>query len=66
MPRDAISSEERRRRQAAVNFARANVGLEGFKLSEASETSALKFINGEITLADFVRLPPSGDKKHQL
>lgn len=50
-----ISTADRRRREAAVNFARASVGLEGFKPSKESEANALRFINGEIELADFVR-----------
>jgi hypothetical protein len=45
---------ERRKRQEAVNFARANVGLEGFKPSEDAEQRAARFIAGEIELADYV------------
>jgi hypothetical protein len=39
---------ERRKRQEAVNFARANVGLEGFKPSPEDEALAVRYINGEI------------------
>ena len=46
---------ERRKRQKAINFARANVGLEGFKLSEAEEQRAARFVAGEIDLAEFVK-----------
>ena len=51
---DAISAAERRRRENAVSFARASVGLEGFKPSEADEARARRFISGEIQLAEFV------------
>ena len=49
-----ITEAERRKRQEAVNFARASVGLEGFKLSEAEEQRAARFVAGEIDLAEFV------------
>ncbi len=51
---EPISEAKRRKRQEAVNFARANVGLEGFKPSEDAEQRAARFIAGEIELADFV------------
>ncbi|PRE43865.1 antitoxin VbhA family protein [Burkholderia multivorans] len=51
----AISDTERRRREEAVNYARSSVGLEGFKISEAEEQHARRFINGEIELAEFVK-----------
>ena len=50
-----ITEAERRKRQEAVNFARASVGLEGFKPSEADEQRAARFVAGEIDLADFVK-----------
>ena len=49
-----ITEAERRKRQEAVNFARASVGLEGFKPSEAVEQQAARFVGGEIDLAEFV------------
>jgi hypothetical protein len=49
-----ITDAERRKRQEAVNFARANVGLEGFKPSEEAEQRAARFVAGEIDLAEFV------------
>ncbi len=52
--RPAISETERRRRQEACDYARASVGLEGFKLSQADEEHAARFIAGEIDLAEFV------------
>jgi len=51
-----ITAEERRRRQEAVDYARASVGLEGFKLSEADEAHAERFINGEIDINEFVKV----------
>ena len=50
-----ITDDERRKRQEAVNYARASVGLEGFKPSEANEQRAARFVAGEIDLADFVK-----------
>lgn len=52
----AISEAERKRREEAVNYARASVGLEGFKLSPADEVHAKRFISGEIELSEFVKL----------
>jgi len=49
-----ITEDERRKRQRAVNYARASVGLEGFKPSQADEEHAARFVAGEIDLADFV------------
>ena len=49
-----ITEAERRKRREAVNFARANVGLEGFKPSEEAEQRAARFVAGEIDLAEFV------------
>ena len=51
-----ISAAERKRRENAVNYGRSSVGLEGFKLSKADEKHAQRFINGEIELADFVKV----------
>lgn len=48
-------TEQRRKRQNAVSYARASVGLEGFKPSEACERQAAWFIAGEIDLAEFVK-----------
>ncbi|HCT9233315.1 TPA: antitoxin VbhA family protein [Escherichia coli] len=57
-----ISDAERDRRVAAVNYARASVGLEGFSLSAADEEHAQRFINGEIDLTNFVQ--PRSDLAH--
>lgn len=52
---EPITEAERRRRQQAADFARASVGLEGFKPSEAEEQRAARFVAGEIDLAEFVK-----------
>jgi len=51
-----ISQAERKRREDAVNYGDASVGLEGLKLSAADEAHAKRFIDGEIDLSEFVRL----------
>lgn len=43
------------RRQSAVSYARASVGLEGFSLSETDEAHAQRFIDGQISLQEFVQ-----------
>jgi predicted transcriptional regulator len=50
-----ISDAERRRRQAAVDFAQASVGLEGFKISPEEEAHAQRYIDGDIDLEEYVR-----------
>ena len=50
-----ITEEEKARRQEAVNYAIASVGLSGFKVSAADVHHAERFINGEIDLAEFVQ-----------
>ncbi|WP_247604694.1 antitoxin VbhA family protein [Alcaligenes faecalis] len=50
-----ITSAERDRRVAAVNYARASVGSEGFSLSAADEEHAQRFISGDIDLEEFVQ-----------
>lgn len=49
-----ITEAKRRKRQEAADFARASVGLEGFKISEEVEQKTARFIAGEIDLAEFV------------
>lgn len=53
----AISTEERQRREEAANFARASVGLEGFKISAECEARTQRYINGEIELDQFLKMP---------
>ena len=48
---DIISAVERQRRENAVNFARASVGLEGFKVTDEYAALTQRFINGEIEFA---------------
>jgi hypothetical protein len=43
-----------RNRESAVNFARASLGLEGLTPTIAEQVRARNFINGEISLADFM------------
>ena len=50
-----IPGAERDRRVAAVNYARASAGLEGFSLGAADEEHAQRFINGDIDLEKFVQ-----------
>jgi type IV secretory pathway VirB4 component len=54
-PHKTISDTERSRRQSAVNYARASVGLEGFSLSEADEAHAQRFVDGQISLQELVQ-----------
>lgn len=51
-----ISDAERDRRVTAVNDARASVGLAGFSLSGADAAHAQRFIDGEVSLNELVRL----------
>jgi hypothetical protein len=48
---------QRRKRQDAVNFARASVGLEGFRNSPEDEAIAKRFVDGEIDFSEFMRVP---------
>jgi predicted DNA-binding protein len=50
-----ISPAERRRRQEAVDFARASVGLEGFVISAEREEASRRFIAGEIDMEGYFR-----------
>lgn len=49
------SSAERRRRENAVNFARASVALEGFKCHEEDEELYRRFVAGEISISDVTK-----------
>lgn len=58
IPNDDDPAEARLKRQHAVDFGRASVGLSGFKITqEEEEAHAQRFIDGEITLKDFVGAP---------
>lgn len=54
-PHKTISDAERSRRQSAVNYAWTSVGLQGFSLSEADEAHAQRFIDGQMSLQEFVQ-----------
>lgn len=43
-------AEARREREDAMNFARASVGLEGFKPSALAEACARQIVDGQITV----------------
>ena len=58
-----LSVADRQRREGAVAFARASVGLEGFMPSAEDEALARSFIDGEIELSDFVRVNPQDVRK---
>jgi hypothetical protein len=47
-----ISREERARRKAAVDYARASVRLEGFVVTDHAEDLNRRFIEGELTSAE--------------
>jgi hypothetical protein len=49
-----IYAKARSNRESAVNFARSSIGLEGLTPTIAEQERARNFINGEISLADFV------------
>lgn len=53
--RNTISDEERKRRQEAVDYARASIELSGYSLSTEDEARAQAFVNGDLDLSDFVR-----------
>jgi hypothetical protein len=50
----SITKEEREERRDAINYARASVELEGFKCTPESDMHDQRFINGDITLAEYV------------
>ncbi len=50
------AAAERLRREDAVNFARASVGLEGFALSAQDEADARRLVDGDLALAQFVQV----------
>jgi hypothetical protein len=51
-----VTDDERKRRKAAVDYARVSVGLEGFKLSSDDEKHAERFVSGEIELSEFLKV----------
>jgi hypothetical protein len=55
-PQASISDEERARRQAADEYARASMRLEGFVPSKFSDEATRRYIDGEITRAELTAL----------
>jgi len=51
-PVPGISREERARRQAAVDYARGSVRLEGFVVTDHAEELNRRYIEGELTSAE--------------
>ncbi|TCK90839.1 hypothetical protein B0G74_4650 [Paraburkholderia sp. BL9I2N2] len=51
-----ISDAERRKRKKAIDFARASLGLSRFKVGGECDALALRYVNGEIELAEFVEI----------
>ena len=49
-----VTDAERQRRLDAVKYARASLGLEGFALSAEEEHRAQAFVNGMLTMAEFI------------
>lgn len=49
-----ITNAERERRRKAVQYACASIGLEGFLLSAEEKRRAQAFVDGKLTLAEFV------------
>jgi len=50
----SLSLIDRRRREDAVAFALASIGLEGLTPSAETQERARRFVNGEIDLAQFL------------
>lgn len=49
-----ITEAERRKRQEAVNFARASLFLSEFKPSPECEALTVRYVNGEIEISDVI------------
>lgn len=49
-----ITNAERERRRKAVEYAATSIGLEGFVLSAEEKRRAQAYVDGELTLAEFV------------
>ncbi len=52
LPKARITKEEQARRQAAIDYARGSVRLEGFVLNAAAEELNRRYISGEISSAE--------------
>ncbi|MEJ7137846.1 antitoxin VbhA family protein [Amphibiibacter pelophylacis] len=51
----SLAATESHRREQALNFARASVGLEGFKPLPEDEALSRLYVAGDITIADAIR-----------
>lgn len=60
---EGVYLPEKTKRREAVEFARANVVLSGFKRSPEAEAHAQRFIDGEIDLKEYLR--PSYEEVHR-
>ena len=60
-----ISATERQRREKAVRFSRASLGLEGIQPSGEEEAHARLFISGEIDLDEYVQLKSIASNEEQ-
>lgn len=49
-----VTNAERERRRKAVEYACVSIGLEGFVLSAEEKRRAQAFVDGELSLAEFV------------
>jgi hypothetical protein len=56
VPAQRLMPSEQHKRQQAVNFARASVGLEGLHLSQEAEHNVQRFVNGEIDFNAFMKI----------
>lgn len=52
---DVISAAERQKREDAASFARASVGLEGFKVTDEYAVQAQRFIKGDIEFSELTK-----------
>jgi hypothetical protein len=55
---ESISEAEFKRRQRAFDFATASAGLEGIMTPEELQEQAKQFIDGDITLEQFMKMKP--------
>jgi hypothetical protein len=57
-----LNAQELHRRRAAIEFALANVGLSGFTISEAEQDRMRRFVDGGMSLDEFVKGLPGHTK----
>jgi hypothetical protein len=58
-----VSATERSSREDAAHFAKASVGLEGFRITEEDEALTQRFIAGEISLDDVLLRVPGASRR---